>query len=83
MNETIIDKLKTIISAKLDVNFKPEDIDEDSPLFEEGLGLDSVIIVEFFALVEESFNIEFSDDDLSLEHLNTLKEIADCVANKL
>ncbi len=67
MAEAVIDRLKQIIANELDVNIRAEEIDSDAPLFEEGLGLDSVVIVEFITLIEERFGFRFSEDDLNME----------------
>ncbi|MCI5167251.1 MAG: acyl carrier protein [Candidatus Electrothrix sp. GM3_4] len=82
MIKSVIEQLKVIISEELDVNLKPEDIDENVSLFEEGLGFDSVIIVELIALTEEKFGIQFSDDELSLESFSNLNVLADCIIKK-
>lgn len=82
MSKGIIEQLKTIISEELDVNLKPEDIDENVSLFEEGLGFDSVIIVELIALTEEKFDIQFSDSELSLESFSNLNVLAECIVKK-
>ncbi len=50
---TIIDGLKDVISRELDANIAREEISDDTPLFEEGLGLDSVMLVELISLVEK------------------------------
>ena len=59
MADNIIAQLKNIIVEELDVNRKIEEIDEASSLFEEGLGLDSVTIMEFIALIEKKFGFQF------------------------
>lgn len=82
MSESVVEQLKTIIAEELDVNLKPEDIDESVSLFEDGLGFDSVIIVELIALTEEKFGIQFSDDELSLESFGNLNVLADCIMKK-
>lgn len=70
MSEIIIEKLKKIISEELDVNLGMGDIDENTPLLESGeeksLGLDSITIVELISLIEQGFEIEFSDSELNL-----------------
>lgn len=82
MNKNVIEQLKVIISEELDVNLKPEDIDESVSLFEDGLGFDSVIIVELIALTEEKFGIQFSDDELSIESFGNLNVLAECIIKK-
>ncbi|MEM9540467.1 MAG: acyl carrier protein [Cyanobacteria bacterium P01_E01_bin.42] len=81
--DTTIDKLKTIIADDLDVNLKKDDIDEDASLFEGGLGLDSIVIVELISLIEENFEIEFSDLELNPEYFSNLKVLAEFVSQKL
>ncbi len=83
MADNIIAQLKTIIVEELDVNRKLEEIDEESSLFEEGLGLDSVTIMEFIALIEKCFNFQFSDEELSMEPFKNLQVLADFISTKL
>lgn len=82
MTDTVIDQLKIIISEELDVNLKSDDIDENVSLFEDGLGFDSVIIVELIALTEEKFGIQFSDDELSIESFSSISVLAECIVEK-
>lgn len=83
MRITIVNQLKTIIAGELDVNLKEEEIDETVSLFEDGLGLDSIAIVELIALIEKHFNLEFTDSDLNLESFSNLNVLADCIAQKM
>jgi len=83
MSENLIDQLKTIIAQELDVNLKVEEIDENASLFEEGLGLDSVTLVELISLVEKQFNIQFSESELNPESFSTLKVLADFISGKM
>ena len=86
MSEIIIDKLKKIIAEELDVNLALEDIDENTPLLESGeeksLGLDSITIVELISLIEQGFEIEFSDSELNPENFANLKILADYITSK-
>ncbi len=83
MIEPIIDQLKQIIVDELDVNLTKEDIDAEVSLFEEGLGLDSVTIVEFITLIEERLEVQFSEDELTMEPFQNLTTLAQCLAAKL
>ena len=83
MSETMIDQLKDIIVNELDVNLKHEDINENASLFEEGLGLDSVTIMEFISLIEARFSIQFTDEELDFKQFNDLKTLANFVSNKI
>lgn len=76
MIENVIDRLKQIIAEQLDVNIKLQDIDADAPLFEGGLGLDSIAIVELITLIEERFGFQFADDELNLKPFQDLRTLA-------
>jgi acyl carrier protein len=82
MKETILTQLKKIISEELDVNLSMDEIDENASLFEDGLGLDSVVIVELIALAEERFGFLLSEDELNLESFVNLRVFADVIASK-
>jgi acyl carrier protein len=82
MSEKILNQLKEIIAEELDVNLTTEEIDENASLFEEGLGLDSVTVVELIALIEEKLGIQFSDAELNPDNFTTLRVLADFIQKK-
>jgi Acyl carrier protein len=61
--EELIAKLKEQIIAELNLeDIKPEDINDDSPLFGEGgLGLDSIDALELIVLLEKNYGIKIED----------------------
>lgn len=82
MSQDMLDKLKDIIVNELDVNLKREDIDENASLFEEGIGLDSVTIMEFISLIEANFSIQFAEEELDFELFKNLNTLASFVVSK-
>jgi acyl carrier protein len=61
MNE-LIDKLKAEIIEQLNLeDVKKEDIDNDAPLFGEGLGLDSIDALELIVLLEKNYGIKVAN----------------------
>ena len=56
-------KLKTQIIDALNLEeLKPEDINDDAPLFgPDGLGLDSIDALELIVLLEKNYGIKLSD----------------------
>ncbi|AOY80287.1 phosphopantetheine-binding protein [Moorena producens JHB] len=83
MSETVANQLKQLIVQELDVNLKLENIDDNAPLFYEGLGIDSLAIVELITLIEEHFKFEFSDSDLRADNFVNLNSLANLVARKI
>lgn len=59
--EELIKKLKLQIIDVLNLEgMTPEDIDDNAPLFGEGLGLDSIDVLELIVLLEKQYGIKLS-----------------------
>jgi len=82
MTGGIIEKLKEIIVDELDVDQTMESIDENESLFEDGIGLDSVVIMEFIVMIEEVFQFKFSEDELNIESFGSLAALGNVIAKK-
>ena len=60
--EELIEKLKKEVIQQLNLeDISPEDIDAESPLFGEGLGLDSIDALELIVLLEKNYGIKIED----------------------
>lgn len=60
----IKDKLKAALVTELKLeDVKPEDIEDDAPLFGEGLGLDSLDAIELVVLVQRNFGLTMQDQE--------------------
>jgi len=57
-------EIKRLIVSALELeDVRPEDIVTDSPLFNEGLGLDSIDALELGIAIKKRYNISFSAED--------------------
>ncbi len=72
------DKLKQIIIEELQIeDITPDEIDDDAPLFGEGLGLDSLDAVELVVQLQIHFGVEIlniEEGRPALQSINTLVE---------
>ena len=70
------EQLKEIIISELSIeDITPEELDNDAPLFGEGLGLDSLDAVELVVLLQRHFGIQIKDLEQGrkiFENLDTL-----------
>ena len=55
-------ELATLITQALGLGIGPADIDPDQPLYGEGLGLDSIDILEIALVISKEYGIELQAD---------------------
>jgi acyl carrier protein len=83
MSDQVLEQVKRIVAEDLDVNLSYEQISDTVPLFEEGLALDSVVLVELISFIEKRFNIQLRDDVLNMETFHNLESVARVVREHL
>ncbi len=75
--EDLKKELKEMIVRDLKIqDVKPEDIADDAPLFEEGLGLDSLDAVEMVVLVQKYFGVQIEDMEEGKEAFVSINSLA-------
>ena len=74
---TLNEQLKTIIIEELNLeDVTVEEIEDDAPLFGEGLELDSLDAVELVVQVQKHFGVEIKDIEegrMAFESINALR----------
>jgi len=80
MEELILELKKEIIEALNLEDVSPEDIDNDAPLFGEGLGLDSIDALELIVLMEKKYGIKLENPNKGKEVFKSVAVMAKYVA---
>lgn len=83
---TLENEIKELIIKSLDLeDISVSDINDDDPLFEDGLGLDSIDALELGMALKKQYNIVMSDDkDENSKYFYSVKTIADFIrSNKV
>jgi acyl carrier protein len=57
-------EVKELLATGLRLDLRPAEIPEDSPIFGDGLGLDSIDALELVVLVEERFHVSIPDEEV-------------------
>lgn len=79
MNE-LIERLKDQIIEQLNLeDVSKEDIGTEDPLFDEGLGLDSIDALELIVLIEKEYGIKIQDPEKGREILHSVKTMAEFI----
>lgn len=68
-------KRQIIGELKLE-DITPEDIEDDAPLFGEGLGLDSIDALELVVILENYHGVKITDESLGKEVLYSIDTMA-------
>ncbi len=76
MDELILELKNEIIRVLNLDGVKPEDIDDDSLLFGEGLGLDSIDALELIVLLEKNYGIKLKDPAQGKEIFKSVRTMA-------
>jgi acyl carrier protein len=75
-SDEVLEELKSIIVEDLDVDVEYQDLTPTVPLFENGLGLDSVVLVELISGIEKRFDVVVPDDLLTVDTFKDLQSVA-------
>lgn len=78
--EQLISELKSKIIEVLNLeDVQPEDIDNDAPLFGEGLGLDSIDALELIVMMEKVYGIKIKDPSVGKDIFKSVNTMAEYV----
>lgn len=73
------DEIKQAIVRSLRLPITPQEIGDSTPLFGEGLGLDSIDVLELVLELERTFGISITDEETGARVLRSVDTIADFI----
>jgi acyl carrier protein len=74
------DELKTIILRELKLeDVDPSEIEDDTPLFYEGLGLDSLDSLELIVIMRNHYGVHIKDRHEARQIFTSVRTMADCI----
>ena len=68
-------KIKRMLVRQLKLQMKPEEIDDTAPLFGEGLGLDSIDVLEVVASIEREFGVSIQSQEEGERVLKSVQSV--------
>ena len=80
--DTLRGEIKHAIVRSLRLPITPEEIGDATPLFDEGLGLDSIDVLELVLEIERSFGVSIGDEQTGMRVLRSVDTIADYITNE-
>jgi acyl carrier protein len=77
----VLPELATLITQAINLPMAPEQIDPDAPLYREGLGLDSIDILEIALVVAKRYDLQLkADSEENHRIFRSLRGLAEYVA---
>ena len=79
MEDMVLELKKKMVEVLNLEDMRPDDIDDDAPLFGEGLGLDSIDALELIVMMERSYGIKIKDPAEGKEIFKSVNTMADYI----
>lgn len=81
--ETFLAEVADLIVSALNLDLDPGNIEPDAPLFGEGLGLDSIDVLEVALVVSKRYGFQLrSDNDDNVRIFSSLRTLAAHIASQ-
>jgi acyl carrier protein len=82
-DDVLLAEVAELIVSALNLDLNPSEIEPDAPLFGEGLGLDSIDVLEIALVVSKRYGFQLrSDNDDNLRIFSSLRNLAAYIAQQ-
>jgi len=78
-DDLVLELKKLIINTLKLEDMNPDDIEDDAPLFGEGLGLDSIDALELVVALEKTYGVFIPDSEVGKKVFRSVNSLADFV----
>ena len=80
----VYEKLKELLLSEFDLSeISPDEITPETPLFNQGLGLDSIDAVELVVIIEKEFKVSIKNADEAREAFASLQSLTSFVVEQV
>lgn len=77
------DKIRQFLMKELkEINEEVEYLEDDTPIIDNGV-LDSLILLNLLAFLEENFGVSLTNNEFDSEHCGSVRKISDFVTKKM
>jgi len=81
--EALLPEVAELIVTALNLDMLPADIEPDAPLFGEGLGLDSIDVLEIALVISKKYGFQLkSDNEDNLRIFSSLRALSGYIATQ-
>ncbi len=83
MSDDIRSRVKKILSANILKDMDLRDLEDDTPLLDYGVGIDSVSRLEFLVALEEEFRVRLDEAEVTRDFFESVDTIADYISLRI
>ena len=81
--EALLPEVAELIVSALNLDMPPNDIEPDAPLFGDGLGLDSIDVLEIALVISKRYGFQLrSDNQDNLRIFSSLRALTEHIASQ-
>ena len=81
--ETLLPEVAELIVSALNLDMSPEEIEADAPLFGDGLGLDSIDVLEIALVISKKYGFQLkSDNEDNIKIFASLRSLSEHIASQ-